>query len=114
MSDEEKQNREHERFRKQCTIDYKVLDSADCPARGCSTDISGGGICLHSTDQIAEGQTLALRITVPGIEQPLLAIGIVKWTKPAAAAGGGYQAGVFFWLDRTRNGKRTGYEASAR
>jgi len=96
MSDELKQNREHQRFRKQCTIDYKVLDSADSPAKGCSKDISGGGICLHSTEQIADGQTLALRITVPGIEQPLLAIGIVKWSKPAP--GGGYQAGVFFWL----------------
>jgi hypothetical protein len=68
------------------------------PARGTArseyaVNLSGGGVCLHLREPLAEGEAVEVRLTVPPDGLRIEARGVVVWTSRHTAA----DAGARFW-----------------
>ena len=74
------------------TVDQEKLDHD--PIKGLAINISGGGVCFETTDNLQKGALVALDIRSDDFNAPILALAKVVWCKPH---GAGYQVGAEFW-----------------
>jgi len=89
------ESRKYARFDKECRVRYRVLETDEPPHEGISVNISGGGLCMRSKNSISRGKTLALQIEIDGLQNPLLALGMVVWTRKDDAVW--HESGITFW-----------------
>ncbi|MFH1360806.1 MAG: PilZ domain-containing protein [Candidatus Omnitrophota bacterium] len=79
-------------------IKYAVLPSSDNHS-GSSRNISAGGICIITHEELLPGDRLKLDISLPDDPSMIQTIGQVVWTKTFSIAGEGknrYDVGVEF------------------
>lgn len=101
-----KEYREFPRLHASCDLTWRVIDDAPgTPAAapspslplqtgGFLQNISGGGLCFTSPTPPALGALLALRMGLPGVPAPVIALGCAKWVEPS---GERYDVGIEFW-----------------
>ncbi|NQT19694.1 MAG: PilZ domain-containing protein [Planctomycetes bacterium] len=90
-----KARRRYPRFSKDAVIHYKILELDEMPHRGETINISGGGARFKSESEIPSGSVVAVEITLPKADAPVLAMGKVVWSKQNA--DGVYENGIEFW-----------------
>jgi len=87
--------RKYPRFSKDCEVRYKILELDEMPHDGVTVNISGGGICFKSGEELPLETVIAVEITLPGAKSPVVAMGKVVWRK--ADDNGTWTNGVEFW-----------------
>ena len=86
--------RKYPRFNKNCEVRYKIVELEDMPSRGTTVNISGGGLCFKSSEQIPLGKMVALEVEIPNAPSAVMAMGKLMWIKKV---DGGFEYGVEFW-----------------
>jgi hypothetical protein len=97
-----KEYREFPRLHASCDLAWSVIDDAEAAklpipedqSAGFLQNISGGGLCFSTPAAPQIGALLALRMGLPGVPSPVIALGSVKWREPSS---GGHDVGVEFW-----------------
>ena len=74
----EGQRREHKRHRIEIEID---ISSDHNFYAGITSDLSEGGVFIATHLERAVGTVIDLALRLPGIEQPIQAVGEVRWTR---------------------------------
>jgi len=87
--------RKYPRFSKNCQVRFKVVELDQMPMEGTTVNISGGGLCFRSDDEMPAGSMLALEIRIPNAPAPVMAMGKLLWQKPLD--DGSYENGLEFW-----------------
>ena len=87
--------RKYPRFNKDCEVRYKVLELDEMAHEGITVNISGGGICFKSEEELPLETVVAVEITLPGAKSPVVAMGKVVWRK--TESDGSWLNGVEFW-----------------
>jgi len=85
------------RLRKDFQITYRMVDQEKFdhdPIKSLALNISGGGVCFETTDNLQKGVLVALDIRSGDFNAPILALAKVVWCKPQGAS---YQVGAEFW-----------------
>jgi hypothetical protein len=100
MAEEPKssESRRYPRLRESCRIRYKQVESGGIRAEGIdaiTVNISGGGICFEATEALEVGSLLAVELSVPDFEAPVVSLGRVAWCEPSAS--GAFDVGMEFW-----------------
>ena len=78
-------------------ITYRILEKETIPKEpfnNFTVNISGGGICFQSEDEVAPNTTLAIEMDSEEFPSPVMALARVVWCKPADQ---GYEIGAEFW-----------------
>jgi PilZ domain len=96
-----KERREFPRVSASCEITWKTIDERSVPQRGAPPaatgflqNISGGGLCFSSETPPPVGVMLALKMKLPDVPTPVIALGRAQWVEESPA---GYEVGVEFW-----------------
>ena len=87
------------RLKEGWALDYRVMDTAQFerdPVSTLAVNISGGGICLESKEEIEPGNMLALDLHSPAFDSPILALARVVWCKKKLFSDR-YEIGAEFW-----------------
>ena len=74
-------------------LDVRVNYSFDAIAH--SKDISEGGICLITEEELAAGKMLNIQFILPENERKIQAIGKIMWCRKATEHY--YESGIEFW-----------------
>ncbi len=92
------EKRRFPRLKKACAVRYKRVASESLPeegAEGITVNISGGGICFEVGEAIEPGALLAIELTLPEFEAPVVSLGRTVWCEPRE--GGRFELGLEFW-----------------
>ena len=95
------ERREYPRISEDCVVEAHPVSCEDpeldrlTGPRGLLQNISGGGACLVLDQQHEAGQSLALRIHLPGFQSPVIAMARVAWQN--SRPDGRTETGVEFW-----------------
>ena len=87
------------RLKEGWALDYRVMDTTQFerdPVSTLAVNISGGGICLESKEEIEPGHMLALDLHSPAFDSPILALARVVWCKKKLFSDR-YEIGAEFW-----------------
>src|SRR5262245_11104488 len=77
------------------TIDDRSVEGVAPPAAaGFLQNISGGGLCFTSETPPPVGVMLALKMKLPEVPAPVIALGRAQWVEESIA---GFEVGVEFW-----------------
>ncbi len=98
--------RKFPRLKEGWALDYRVMDSAQFerdPVSTLAVNISGGGICLESKDEVEPGSMLAIDLHSPAFDSPILALARVVWCKKKLFSDK-YEIGAEFWWVGWRDG----------
>ena len=87
--------RKYPRFSKNCEVRFKVVELEEMPLRGTTMNISGGGLCFKTQEEVPAGKMVALEIDIPNAPSPVKAMGKVLWTRKID--DGCFENGVQFW-----------------
>jgi len=87
--------RKYPRFSKNCEVRYKVVELEDMPMRGSTVNISGGGLCFRSEENIPMGKMVALEVEIPNAPSSVTAMGKIVWKKNLD--DGAFENGIEFW-----------------
>ena len=87
--------RKYPRFSKNCQVRFKVVELDEMPMEGTTVNISGGGLCFKSDEQIPAGKMVALEIQIPNAPATVMAMGKILWHKQLD--DGSYENGLEFW-----------------
>ena len=85
------------RLSKDFQVSYRLVNQEkfeNDPVCTLAINISGGGVCFETTDDLKKGALVALEIRSPDFGTPILALAKVVWCK---AKGGAYTIGAEFW-----------------
>jgi len=91
--------RKFPRLREGWALEYRVLDAAQFeldPVSSLAVNISGGGVCLESKQDVEPGTMLAIDLHSPAFESPILALARVVWCKKKLFSDV-YEVGAEFW-----------------
>ena len=91
--------RKFPRLKEGWALEYRVLDAAQFAKDSVSSlavNISGGGVCLESKEEIEPGTMLALDLHSPAFDSPILALARVVWCKKRLFSDV-YETGAEFW-----------------
>jgi Tfp pilus assembly protein PilZ len=84
--DPQDDRRSHRRLSSRLTARYRVLDAdKDLTEHGSTTltrDIGGGGLCIATPSQLAEGTPLELFVQFPDRPKPMTFTAVVVWSRP--------------------------------
>ena len=83
-------------FRAIRTADFK-MDQID----GLTVNISGGGICFESNEEVPKGTMLAVELKSAEFPSPIMALAKAVWCKERDI--GKYDIGVEFWWTGWKN-----------
>jgi hypothetical protein len=95
-----RENRVFPRVSASCEITWRVVDDASLgdtapPSEGgFLQNISGGGLCFSTATPPPVGIMLALKLRLPELPTPVIALGRAAWVEEGAA---GFEVGVEFW-----------------
>jgi len=100
---EEEDRRRFPRISGRCVVDLRPLDEDDprlnalSSSEGLLRNISGGGVRLSLREDPGTGASLALKIHLPGVQGPVIALGRVVWSTPAEDSR--HDVGIeFLWV----------------
>ena len=91
--------RKFPRLKEGWALEYRLLDPAQFerdPVSTLAVNISGGGICLESKEEIEAGRMLAIDLHSPAFDSPILALARVVWCKKRLFSDV-YELGAEFW-----------------
>lgn len=71
----------------------KDVKSDQLRGEGQAVDISKGGICLVTKEELSKNQILKINIPMPGMSVQTPALAMVRWTRPHQD---GYKVGMMF------------------
>jgi hypothetical protein len=95
-----RENREFPRVSASCQITWRVIDersmtmTAPPSEGGFLQNISGGGLCFSTSTPPPTGLMLALKLCLPELPTPVIALGRASWVEESSA---GFDVGVEFW-----------------
>lgn len=84
MVDIGKERRRFPRIKVALIVRYKILDTPEQEYEVKTKDISAGGVCLVTHEQLKSGTILAMEIKFLPAEDPVLAAGRVVWSKESS------------------------------
>jgi len=105
------ERRKYVRLDAKVSVKYRILERGQPIKESGSKDIGGGGIRLHLNEYLSKDTPLELEITLPAEPKPILAEGLVVWSKEVGKEGGGgvgqwYDTGIMFTkIDSISRGK---------
>lgn len=67
-----------------------------------TADVSAGGMSLRGTRDLATGQIVRMRVSFPGLLEPMDVLGNVVWSQKSLAVTGGVGVRVWSAMDRQR------------
>ena len=90
--------RQYPRVSADCKVDYEVVqqEGRGEMETGFAVNISGGGLCFTSQEQLPMGAMVALKVRMPQMPSPIVALARVMWTRPQQGSGL-FENGVEFW-----------------
>ena len=91
------ERRQFPRLRETCHIRVRKLDGLTLPGDGTdavTVNISGGGLCFFSDDQLENGMFVAVELTLPDFESPVLALARTAY---CGTEGPPFETGLEFW-----------------
>jgi hypothetical protein len=74
----------------------------DATAAVWTADVSAGGVALRGASTLQRGQIVRMRLSFPGLLEPLDVLGDVVWSQRTLAIAGGVGVRVWSSLDRQR------------
>ncbi len=80
-------------------LDYRTITSEefkDDPISGFTVNISGGGICFETEEEMPKGTMLALELKSAAFPSPIIALAKVVWCKKERKKDT-YEVGSEFW-----------------
>jgi hypothetical protein len=95
-----KERRVFPRVSTSCEITWRVVDErseeriAPPVEGGFLQNISGGGLCFSTSSPPPIGVMLALKIKLPELPSPVIALGRATWCEDGIS---GYEVGIEFW-----------------
>ncbi|MHC4473634.1 MAG: PilZ domain-containing protein [Planctomycetota bacterium] len=92
------EKRKFPRLKESCAIRFKQIDSDAFPIEGTETltvNISGGGICFATDSPVENGMLLAIELTLPEFQSPVVSLGRTVWCDQRD--DGKYEVGMEFW-----------------
>lgn len=95
-----REKREFPRVSASCQITWRLIDERSMtmtapPAEGgFLQNISGGGLCFSTANPPPTGLMLALKLCLPELPTPVIALGRASWVEESSA---GFDVGVEFW-----------------
>jgi hypothetical protein len=98
-----REHRVYPRVSSSCEITWRVIDRGEqsaharkstSPEGGFLQNISGGGLCFSAPSPPPVGVMLALKIGIPELPAPVIALGRAVWVEQNTP---GYEVGVEFW-----------------
>ena len=91
--------RKFPRLKEGWRLEYRVMDSAQFehdPVSTLAVNISGGGVCLETKEEIEPGSMLAVDLHSPAFDSPVLALARAVWCKKKLFSDK-YEVGAEFW-----------------
>jgi hypothetical protein len=85
-------------------VDYRAIRTEDLKMNiidGLTVNISGGGICFASNEEIPKGTMLAVELKSAEFPSPIMALAKTIWCKEKDV--GKYDIGVEFWWTGWKN-----------
>jgi hypothetical protein len=95
-----RERRAYPRVSAACDITWRVIDQGSIDGTAAPADggflqnISGGGLCFTTPLPPEKGAMLALKMRLPDLPTPVIALGRAAWVEEA---GAGFDVGVEFW-----------------
>ncbi len=86
------------RLKESCSIRFRHVESDSFPQEGTdalTVNISGGGICFVSAEKLAHDSLLAIELTLPEFDSPVVSLGRTVWCEPLD--DGKFEVGMEFW-----------------
>lgn len=77
-------------------------DSDDVLSTAWTADVSAGGMSLRGTRDLETGQIVRMRVSFPGLLEPMDVLGNVVWSQRSLAVTGGVGVRVWSAIDRQR------------
>lgn len=99
MEEDKKDQRKYPRLGTIWDVEYRVLTSEEFegnPLQSFTVNISGGGICFESREEIKPGTILTLEMKSPIFPSAILALAKAVWCRKNAEKAK-YEVGVEFW-----------------
>ena len=97
--DGHEEQRRYPRVSEHCTVHYRTLPGEKVVSNGRhgeTVNISGGGICFETSEEMPEGGMVVLEIDLPNFPSSVVALGRVVWSRLIAGSGA-YETGLEFW-----------------
>ncbi len=85
QGDSSKERRKYLRLEASVEVSYKVIGNPG-EAKVLAKDISAGGLCILTRENLASNTPLELAIKIPDLVDPIRALGKVIWQKKTEAA----------------------------
>lgn len=76
--------RKFPRINQSCQLKYRRLDKhvdQGSPLSSLAMNLSGGGVCFTTRDEVVPDSILALEIESPGLKMPIIAMARAVWCK---------------------------------
>jgi len=92
------EKRRFPRLKNSCGIRYRKVEADALPEEGTdalTVNISGGGICFESEEAMEPGALLAIELTLPEFNSPVVSFGRTVWCEPTPDDR--YAVGLEFW-----------------
>jgi hypothetical protein len=95
-----RENRVFPRVSASCEITWRVIEDGMTPQTARPTEagylqnISGGGLCFSTESPPPVGLMLALKLKLPELPTPVIALGRATWVEEGAS---GFEVGIEFW-----------------
>ena len=91
------ERRRFPRVRSACKLRVKRIGASGVAVAGgdsVTVNISGGGLCYRSAEEMSAGEFLAVEMALPEFNSPIVALGRVAYCEPGQA---GFEIGIEFW-----------------
>ena len=101
MSEQEKElrQRKYPRIKESCKVKYRIVQDTERQLEkqgGAAVNISGGGMCFSSDEEIELGSMITLEMTLSGLSAPVVSLARVVWCERSEGPEG-FDVGVEFW-----------------
>jgi c-di-GMP-binding flagellar brake protein YcgR len=96
-----RKRRKFPRLNEEWQIQYRVIERGQfeaSPVKSLAVNISGGGVCFQSAAKLQPGTMVALELTSPGFQSPVIALAEVVWCKKRLLRGKFEVGAEFHWV----------------
>lgn len=98
VNDNAANRRRFPRLKEACEIRFRQVEGEGLAGERVETltrDISQGGVCFLTDQELSPGVILAVELSIAGFESDIVALGRSVWSDPVD--GGRYEIGLEFW-----------------
>lgn len=92
------EKRRFPRLKETCGLKYRRIRSDTLPEEGLdalTVNISGGGVCFEVEEVLEPGSLIAVELSLPEFEAPVVSLGRTVWCEPRT--DGRFEVGMEFW-----------------